>query len=91
MFSLRDSFPHEFPQIIYFPITETEVIRTVSSLKSKTSCGYDGLSNKILKLCGSQISKLLLILRCLCIALIARKLSKPDDGHYRTKHVVFHC
>ena len=57
MFSLRDSFPHEFPQIIYFPITETEVISTVSSLKNKTSCGYDGLSNKILKPCGSQISK----------------------------------
>jgi len=23
--------------------------------------------------------------------LIARKLSIPDDGRYRTKHVVFHC
>ena len=23
--------------------------------------------------------------------LIARKLSKPDDGRYRPKHVVFHC
>ena len=23
--------------------------------------------------------------------LIARKMSKPDDGRYRTKHVVFHC
>jgi len=21
----------------------------------------------------------------------ARKLSKPDDGRYRPKHVVFHC
>jgi len=30
---------------------------TISSLKNKTSCGYDGLSNKILKLCSSQISK----------------------------------
>jgi len=29
----------------------------MSSLKNKTSCGYDGLSNKILKLCGSQFSK----------------------------------
>ena len=23
--------------------------------------------------------------------LIARKLSKPDDGRYRPKHVVFYC
>jgi len=57
MFSLRESYPLEFPQIINIPITETEIICTVSSLKNKTSCGYDGLSNKILKLCGSQISK----------------------------------
>ena len=27
----------------------------------------------------------------LYITLIARKLSKPDDGRYRPKHVVFHC
>ena len=57
MFSLSESFPYEFPQIINIPITETEVIFTISSLKNKTSCCYDGLSNKILKLCGSQISK----------------------------------
>ena len=25
------------------------------------------------------------------ITLIARKLSKPDEGRYRPKHVVFHC
>jgi hypothetical protein len=25
------------------------------------------------------------------LPLIARKLSKPDDGHYRPKNVVFHC
>jgi len=29
----------------------------ISSLKNETSCGYDGLSNMMLKLCGSQISK----------------------------------
>jgi len=39
------------------PITETEVICIISSLKNKPSCGYYGLSNKILKLCGHQISK----------------------------------
>ena len=30
-------------------------------------------------------------LRILYITLIARKLSKPDDGRYRPKHVVFYC
>jgi hypothetical protein len=55
--SLRESFPHEFPQITNIPITEAEFISTISSLKNKTSCSYDGLSNKILKLHGSHISK----------------------------------
>ncbi|GFG38975.1 hypothetical protein Cfor_07998 [Coptotermes formosanus] len=55
--SLRESFPYEFPQITNIPISEAEVTSTTSSLKNKTSCGYDGLSNKILKLCGSHISK----------------------------------
>jgi len=27
----------------------------------------------------------------LYITLIARTLSKPDDGRYRPKHVVFYC
>ena len=57
MFSLRESFLYEFPQIINIPITEIEFIYTISSLKNKTSCGYDGLSNKILKLCSSLIFK----------------------------------
>ena len=57
IFSLKESFPYEFLQIINIPMTETEVKYNVYSLKNKTSCGYDGLSNKILKLCGCQISK----------------------------------
>jgi len=57
IFSLRESFPYEFLQIINITMTETEVICKIYSLKNKTSCGYDGLSYKTLKLCGSQISK----------------------------------
>jgi len=57
MFSLRESLVYEFLQIINIPVTETEGICIISSLKNKTLCGYNGLSNKILKLCGSQISK----------------------------------
>jgi len=57
MFSIRKSFHYEFPQIINVPITETEVIRIMSSLKNTTLYGFDGLYNKILKLLRSQISK----------------------------------
>ena len=39
MFSHRESFPYEFPQIINIPVTEAEVICAISSLKNKTSCG----------------------------------------------------
>jgi len=38
-----------------------------------------------------DISTLTRGLCILYINLIARKLSKPDDGRYRPKHVVFHC
>jgi hypothetical protein len=44
-------------EIVNIPITEAEVINTINTLKNKTSCGYDGVSNKIIKLCGDQIVK----------------------------------
>ena len=49
VFSFRGSFPCEFQQIINIPFTETEIIFTISSIKTKP--------NKIIELCGSQISK----------------------------------
>jgi hypothetical protein len=45
IFSLRESIPLEVPQIINIPVTEAEVICTITALKNKNSCGYDGLSN----------------------------------------------
>jgi len=57
MFSLRESFPYEFPQIIHIPFTETAVRCTISSLQNNNLCSYDGIYNKILKLYNSQISK----------------------------------
>jgi hypothetical protein len=39
------------------PITETEVVNTITSLKTKKSSGYDGISNIILKHCVKAISK----------------------------------
>jgi len=40
-----------------FPVTEGEIRGIINSMKPKNSSGYDGMSTKILKLCGSQISK----------------------------------
>jgi len=82
MFSLRESFPYEFPQIINMPITGTKVICTIYSLKNKTSCIYDGLSNTILKLCGNQISKPITSiynksLTCICPDRLKYAITKP--------------
>jgi hypothetical protein len=54
---LREAFPSDLPQIINIPITVSEVTCSILSLKSKNSCGCDGLSNKMLKLCGQHVSK----------------------------------
>jgi hypothetical protein len=40
----------------YFPLNG-EIRSIISSLKSKISSGYDGISTIILKLCENQISK----------------------------------
>ena len=43
--------------IFQYIVHVTEVTCTISSLKNKTSCGYVGLFNKILKLSGSLFSQ----------------------------------
>jgi hypothetical protein len=53
---LRNLFPDGFPEIT-IPIPEAEIICTVASLKSNNSSGYDGISNKILKLCGEYLGR----------------------------------
>jgi len=53
-------YPSEFPLMQIVFITEGEIRNITSSLKSKNSFGYDGIPTKILKLCGNQISLLLL-------------------------------
>jgi hypothetical protein len=52
-------FPDSLPEMIIIPVTETEIICIIASLKNKNSSGYDGISNKILKLCGDYLGKLL--------------------------------
>jgi hypothetical protein len=52
---LNNWFPNGFLKMINIPITEDEICR-INSLKFKNSTGYDGISNKILKLC-THLSK----------------------------------
>jgi hypothetical protein len=54
---LQNSFPHGLPDMPNIPITESEIICTIKSLKSKDSSGYDGISNRILKVCGQYLGK----------------------------------
>jgi hypothetical protein len=54
---LQNSFPQGFPGMPNIPITESEIICTIKSLKSKDSSGYDGISNRILKVCGQYLGK----------------------------------
>jgi hypothetical protein len=45
---LKSSFPKGFPKMVTIPITETELVSTISSLNSKNSPGYNGLTNEII-------------------------------------------
>ena len=54
---LEKYYPDKFPPMQTVPVTEGEIRWIINSMKPKISLGYDGISTKILKLCGSQISK----------------------------------
>ena len=52
--------PKSSSKSLYFnPVTPTEVKRVTTELKSKHSCGLDGISTRILKLCPSNIALIL--------------------------------
>jgi hypothetical protein len=54
---LKKCYPSEFPPMQIVPITGGEIRSIISSLESKDSFGFDGISTKIFILCGNQISK----------------------------------
>jgi hypothetical protein len=54
---LQRSSPNSFPVMAVIPVTEAELIGIIGSLNNKTSSEYDGISNKLLKLCGPFISR----------------------------------
>jgi hypothetical protein len=45
-----------FPNITFMPKTANEMKNRIKSLKSKLSCGYDGISTKLLQICTNYIS-----------------------------------
>jgi len=53
---LKDSFPGNFPTINIIPVTEAEIKVIISSLKTKSSSGYEEITSKIIKSCASLIS-----------------------------------
>jgi hypothetical protein len=57
---LRNLFPGGFPEMLTVPIPEAEITCIMASLKSNNSSGYDGISNKILKLYGEYLGRCLL-------------------------------
>jgi len=47
----------EYMEMKPIPFTESELIHTIFTMKTKKSSGYDGISNMILKHCVKAISK----------------------------------
>jgi Notch-like protein len=66
---LRTSFPNGFSTLKVVPLTDAEVLCTITSLKNKHSTGYDSISNRILKLCGQYISKPLAYIYNKCLTI----------------------
>ena len=56
---LEKHYPYAFPPMQIVPVTEGEIRGIINTMKPKNSSGYDGISTKVLKLSGSQISKTL--------------------------------
>ena len=54
---MEKHYPYAFPPIQIVPVMEGEIRGVINSMKPKYSSSYDGISTKILKLNGSQISK----------------------------------
>jgi hypothetical protein len=49
--------PNGFPVMNCNLVTEEEITSAINKLKSKNSSGYDGRTNKLIKLIRQQISK----------------------------------
>ena len=53
--------------ILFNPVTEPEMIKTIDNLKPKSSCGIDRLSTKLLKHCKLELAHPIMLLFNKCI------------------------
>jgi hypothetical protein len=56
---LRNLYPFNFTEMEVIQITESDIFCTISSLKNRNSSVCEGISNKILRLCGKCLGELL--------------------------------
>jgi hypothetical protein len=53
---MTKTIPGTFPDINLLPTMANEIKNIINSLKSRNSCGYDGISTKLFKTCSDYIS-----------------------------------
>ena len=56
---LENAFPRLLPEMILHDTSIGEIESIIKSLKTKDSCGYDGVSSRILKYCSPYVSPVL--------------------------------
>ena len=56
---LKTSHPNDFQKTYVITATEAELTGLIGSFKNTNSLGYDSVSSKILKFCGTITTKLL--------------------------------
>jgi hypothetical protein len=54
---LQDTYTGSITEMKIIPVTETEIISIIRSLKNNNSTGYEEVPSRILKYCASEISK----------------------------------
>jgi hypothetical protein len=52
---MTKTIPRTFPNINILPTMANEIKNIINSLKSRNSCGYDGISTKFIKTCPDYL------------------------------------
>jgi hypothetical protein len=86
---LRNLYLYNFTEMEVIPVTESEIICAISSLKNTNSSGCEGISNKMLRLCGKFLGKPLayifnnLLMQCKFPDCLKYSILNPLLSNYR--------